>query len=59
MCGVLYRNDKKNISAPLCKRCLALEEFEWDRESVKFTRPKVKLPKAIHEQSFEPPEGIM
>jgi hypothetical protein len=55
MCGTLYRNDKKVMSAPICKRCLDLDGL--DRNTF-FTvvKSKIKLPKAIREQSFEPPE---
>jgi len=56
MCGTLYRNDKKNMSAPICKRCLDLEGFGSYGNFATF-KPKVKLPKAIREQSFEPPEA--
>jgi len=51
MCGVLYRNAKQLTSYPLCRRCLVLEGFDL------VVKPKLKLPKSIREQSFEPPEA--
>jgi hypothetical protein len=53
MCGTLYRTAQKNYSAPICRRCLALEGFGEFKE-----KPKVKLPKSIREQSIEPPEVL-
>ena len=50
MCGTLYSNAKQSVAWPLCKRCMALEEI------VQPLAAKVKLPKTILEQSFEPPE---
>jgi len=52
MCGTLYNNVIQSVTWPMCKRCSNLEEMAFPSEV------KVKLPKAIREQSFEPPQEI-
>ena len=58
MCGTLYRNDKKDMNAPVCKRCLGVGGSSLVDNWLRVLKPKAKLPKLIREQSFEPPEMV-